>query len=146
MTLWGAAVPTLCRHGNVLDSSIGGRYAVACSDGVRRTAEVGQFQPNEVGVYDMIGNVAELILACAHTDDQGIHRLPAPEGSPELPSICSRFVFAMGSHWNSWLIMDYTADETVPARPLAVRGTHETRYYKSSETRVGFRLVRVLQD
>ena len=78
--------PTVCRHGNFRDSSTGDTtIAVACSDGAVHTAEVGQFQPNEVGVYDMNGNVAELTLACVHPDGDSYPKV-APEGSPELPS------------------------------------------------------------
>ena len=68
--------PDACRRGNVLDSSTGDEYAFTCSDGVRRTARVGQFPPNAVGLYDLVGNVAELVMTC-HSES-GLSSNPLP--------------------------------------------------------------------
>ena len=85
-----------CRYGNV-----GG-----CSDGERHTVAVGQSLPNDVGLYDMYGNVAELVLACAHVIyKSGTFEMTGPSlhGSLEYPTSCGDdgHVIALGNHWGA---------------------------------------------
>jgi len=135
--------PSVCKRGNLPDSSTGNRFAVKCSDGLMRTAEVGRFMPNDVGLYDMIGNVSELVLGCAHELQDSGFRL-TPDGSPEAPGNCERFVVALGSSWYSGMYdyWDYRERGLIEAKPVR-KGD---RYEKTSTTWAGFRVVRELQE
>ncbi len=70
----------ICRYGNVRDTL--GRAALgkitgkpgkeaACSDSVEFTSTVGMYEPNAFGLYDMIGNVGEIVEDCEHPNYDG---------------------------------------------------------------------------
>ena len=125
-----------CKRGNINDSRN------KCSDGVVWTAEIGRFQPNEVGLYDMIGNVAELVLSCYYHRNVQL----APEGSPELPDSCPLYVAALGGSWRRG--SSYFSVSQIYGKPFREEDSHSgQRYYrKNSTTWVGFRIVRDLAD
>ena len=145
----------VCKRGNVFDSSAGDHSAVKCSDGAIRTAEVGRFMPNDVGLYDMIGNVSELVLACAHIDFKGALDLPhfrlAPDGLPESPESCGRYVVALGGDWftNPTSYLDSRLWSRIYAKPFREKSAIVDGWYyyrRTSTTWAGFRIVKDLPD
>jgi formylglycine-generating enzyme required for sulfatase activity len=70
----------LCKYGNVLDQSgeraferdVGLDWTgVNCDDKAEYTSIVGMYKPNAFGLFDMIGNVGELLKDCEHFDFKG---------------------------------------------------------------------------
>ena len=70
----------LCEYGNILDQR--GSKALArdykvyhegvfCDDGSEYTSAVGNYKPNNFGLYDMIGNVGEYVMDCEHNNYSG---------------------------------------------------------------------------
>ncbi len=87
----------LCRYGNVFDEKgkqalerdfqLKGNFRYAqCDDNAEYTNIVGMYLPNQFGLYDTIGNVAELVADCEHTN-----YLNAPTTGEAWVSNCALF-------------------------------------------------------
>lgn len=72
----------LCAYANVSDAATRKVYrqwqTLSCDDGLVRPGPVGTYQPNEFGVYDIYGNVAEWVADCGLPEytlgsDDGTH-------------------------------------------------------------------------
>jgi formylglycine-generating enzyme required for sulfatase activity/predicted Ser/Thr protein kinase len=125
---WGPHVDTACTAANVADQTAAQQYPGwkihPCSDGYVYSSPVGSFQPNDFGLYDMLGNVFEWVQDCWHPDYSG-----APtDGSAWLTGDCSQ----RGMRGGSW----FTAPSLVST---SARNRFEDTYRSNS---VGFRLVR----
>ena len=95
---FGNSESQLCRYGNHADTSTDFSWRnESCSDGVgKRTAEVGHYQPNDYGLYDMHGNVWEWVQDCWNDSYAG-----APtDGSAWTLGDCSQRVVRGGSWLN----------------------------------------------
>lgn len=77
---FGDDAAALCQHANVYDRSgkaaitpLTGksRAEVACDDHAGLTTVVGMYQANANGLYDMLGNVGELVEDCQHLSYAG---------------------------------------------------------------------------
>jgi formylglycine-generating enzyme required for sulfatase activity len=129
-----------CRYLNAMDASGHKKYpineAMACDDKFTTTAPVGSFPANAFGVYDMLGNVWEVVGDCYHNTYQG-----APTDGSAWMEGCETPIGAdaadgpfhpmRGGAWleNAW-------DSRYSARwPTTANGR---------ETSVGFRLARDL--
>ena len=83
---FGGGLKELCRYGNFADrkSVYNAKIVAKCAENPspEGTAPVGSYQPNDWGLYDMIGNAFELTEDCASDNYQG-----APnDGSPRRGS------------------------------------------------------------
>lgn len=90
----------LCSYGNIMDRI--GKLAMArdfnikrttpdCSDMAEYTSVVGMYQANTFGLYDMIGNVSEMVEDCQHPNYIG-----APADGSAWTSSCE-ILMGMGS-------------------------------------------------
>ncbi len=116
----------LCRFASHADSGTDIDWKnKSCSDGVgERTAEVGRYQPNSFGLYDMHGNVWEWVTDCWNESYVG-----APtDGSAWTNGDCSRRVIRGGA-WDS--------------SPWNLRSAHRYGSSRSNHSSyLGFRLAR----
>lgn len=88
---WGESESGQCRYANGNDDD------APCDDGHEFTAPVGSYEPNAFGLYDVLGNVAELVDGCWNRDYEG-----APtDGTAWQPSdTACRIPAARGSAWS----------------------------------------------
>lgn len=73
---WGNDSAQVCRYANVSDRTLGQKYHdrgdyFDCSDGYAFTSPVGAFPKNSFGLYDMLGNVNQLVEDCWHWSFDG---------------------------------------------------------------------------
>lgn len=98
---WGSDPESGCSYANGADSTVlmedrDWTSALPCSDGVGgRTAKVGSYQPNGFGLYDMHGNVAEMVQDCYARDYS--ERQPS-DGRAFLPLVCPSHVARGGGY------------------------------------------------
>ncbi len=125
---WVLPLLPLCGNIAGAETSFDWRHA-ACADPFSvGTAEVGYFDPNELGVYDLVGNVAEWTRDCMN-----LSYLDAPtDGSAWERGLCSSRVTRGGSWFSG------SVEIRLPAR-FALR-TGESNDF------TGLRVVRVVRE
>ncbi len=84
---------------------------LSCADGWLNTAPVGSLAPNEFGLYDIIGNVAEWVADCYHATRDVL----AEASTPIVTDGCSRRIVKGGS-WGT-LAHNLRIAERVPYSP-----------------------------
>lgn len=95
---WGDDWEDACRYANFGDRRSGYQAGMVapCAEDISPdwTAEVGSYEPNPWGLYDMAGNVQELTADCWHPSYDGA---PA-DGSARLEPDCTLFVTRGGDY------------------------------------------------
>lgn len=71
----------------------------------KTTSPVGVFQPNPLGIYDMLGNVSEWVLDCWNGDYTGV---PVDGSAKKLPN-CKRSIVRGGSWEDDWWLLRISA-------------------------------------
>ena len=125
-TPWGGDGGAPCGYANVYGSGYGG-----CDDGNPETTPVGEFRPNEFGLYDMSGNVWEWVEDCWHGSYSG-----APsDGSAWTTEECAdeRVMRGGSGFLDPW--------DGRSAFRIGRRTTEDHRHL----SRFGFRVARTLQ-
>ena len=98
---WGETPTEACSAANVHDgtSKLENGFAWPqhdCDDGYAKTAPAGSFRPNDFGIYDILGNVWEMLEDCWHGNYDGA----ATDGDAWTTGDCSKVVNRGGS-WSS---------------------------------------------
>jgi len=98
---FGNDIAQLCEFANVADKSVKKDFrhwtAVDCDDGMTRIGKVGSFAPNQFGLYDISGNVAEWILDCSLPE----YRYAPTDGSAVTSRISCETHGYRGGSWAS---------------------------------------------
>ncbi len=129
---WGDSQGDACAYANGADLTMEEQFpdqeaAQPCHDGYVYTAPVGSFKPNAFGLYDMLGNVFEMLADCY---ERTYENAPV-NGSPKVVADC-RCRSNRGGSWTS--------------TPTGLRAAY--RDCDQEDTRVvdlGFRVARRLQ-
>ena len=103
---WGADPDDACRYANVYDTTAAAKWptedwdAPACDDGFAETSPVGSFEPNQFGLYDILGNVWEWNQDCSILPypDQ-----PTDGSAAEVEGACDRRAIRGGG----WITQAY---------------------------------------
>jgi len=119
--IWGDDADEACAYANAADATIKKEYGwkdlVDCDDGYLYTAPVGKFKPNKFGLYDMMGNVRQLVAGCL---TKSIADLPK-DGSPNED--CDDNHPMRGSSWESLaaVVMRVACREAADSDEAAIR-------------------------
>ncbi len=97
---WGESLDAGCAYANgpdlaALEEYPGWKLVMNCRDGYAQTAPVGSFRANGFGLYDMLGNVWELVADCWHDS----YRDAPADGQVWSGGDCASRVMRGGS-WN----------------------------------------------
>lgn len=124
-----------CSYGNFADhtgehannqeyglSNVGFIEHANCDDGEAYNAIVGLYRPNPFGLYDMVGNVAQLLNSCYDSDGYKVN-----VSHQDSINSCE-FTATRGSTWH------------YPPQPHSTRGRYKARGWNVS-VGVGFRLA-----
>jgi formylglycine-generating enzyme required for sulfatase activity len=142
---WGDNQNDACAYANGVDLSLKAKFPDTevmqhCHDGFVNTAPVGSFRPNAFGLYDMMGNVFEMLADCYAP---GYARAPT-DGSSRNEDVC-RQKFKMGSMEMSGCRVNRGGSWT--STPSGLRAA--ARACDTETTRVvdlGFRVARRLES
>ena len=98
VAFWGDDLSHACGYANFADEASGYQAgsAAPCAEAVRPdwTAEVGSYRPNAWGLYDMAGNVQEMVRDCW---TPGYETTPT-DGSPATERDCQLFITRGGDY------------------------------------------------
>ena len=133
---WGDGATAQCEFANGRDETASGDQA-PCWDFASETSEVGDYEPNAFGLYDVLGNVWELTADCWHESYAGA----PPDGRTWEGGDCDRHVLRGGGH--------YSFPTTLrSARRMTARTSYD--FDRGSGPRSfsdrGFRVARVIDD
>ena len=129
---WGDSVYEQCRYANGYDANGQAEFdydflnPVGCRDRQGRTAPVGSYLPNDLGLYDVLGNVWEWVDDCWNEDYEN-----APmDGRPWYSGDCSLRVRRGGAY------LEESRDLRSATRSVGYPDTQHHRW--------GFRIARTL--
>jgi formylglycine-generating enzyme len=118
---WGDDAAGACGYGNFSDLTralaegldITPDNEFQCFDGFVNTAPVGSFAPNKLGIYDLAGNVMEVLADCFQDDLESLPR----DGSPYVQGNCA-LRSSKGGSWDSFPFATLTGYRSIfDARP-----------------------------
>lgn len=141
VAFWGDDLSHACGYANFADKASGYQAgeAAPCAEAVRAdwTAEVGSYRPNEWGLYDMAGNVQEMLQDCWLPD----YATAPTDGSPVRSLTCQLFAARSGDYVSLYVAMRSSARMTFGYDPQMemVQGPTEALDIRSNV--VGFRVA-----